>query len=324
MVQDKNLEMYKVYVPAEEVETRGVIRLSTDCDEMEVFNADGKFSNPDLPLVNILDVYRIKRNGTENPSNLVKVVFEGPCLPDFVVFESNLVIRVQPYHKKVFFCTKCLSYGHSEAYCSRHVKKCQKCAGSHHESQCTAAIVVCCHCKGPHLPGTKECPTLKRVQTKILKTQTIQLKNRYSELATTVEDTQNTSQAEEIPGPSRITVHAVRKRKHSQKKVAPSSNTKRRDNVSYAQVTKQSSQNTTKVTDEPKMKADAPVKRRDEGHSSDGFAMVFQMIAWMLKFFKVPDESANMLIDILNPFIRKFWSQLTSPALDNSQVSTSQ
>ena len=125
IVYDLNLMDYKVNVPADSVEVRGVINIIATVDIKNFCNsANGGFQNPNIPKVKILDAFRFTAPGTSNPINKVKITFEGTVLPDHIILDQHLIIRVRPYYPKPLFCEKCLAYNHTKLYCSKFQQKC--------------------------------------------------------------------------------------------------------------------------------------------------------------------------------------------------------
>ena len=138
LVKDQRLVAYKVYVPAREVEVRGVVSLSVEMDaNILLKTAYGGFKNPNLAHINILEVYRFNSVGTKTPTNKVKVTFEGTIVPDHIIVDRCLHIRVQQFRPKAFFCEKCLGFNHSTSYCTSSKQKCKKCGGFHNVELCT-------------------------------------------------------------------------------------------------------------------------------------------------------------------------------------------
>ena len=126
MVLNLNLMDYKVYVPADQVEVRGVVNLAVSTDIRTLIqNSFGGFTNPNIEKVKILEMYRFINTEKKEPMNRVKVTFEGTVLPDHIIVDSHLIIRIHPFHPKPIFCGKCLAYNHSASYCTKYRQKCR-------------------------------------------------------------------------------------------------------------------------------------------------------------------------------------------------------
>ena len=175
---DQNLnKIYKVYIPEVRVEVLGTIKLATSEDEKLLMEAVGKWKNPALPEVKILDVYRFiskkfmetgemgesEENLVEEKSQIVKIVFPGSVLPDHIIYDS-LLIPIREFKRAEMFCLRCKSYKHTQRYCNNKVR-CSCGATDHSESECSTKLTnKCLHCEGDHITGDKNCP--KRIVIK--------------------------------------------------------------------------------------------------------------------------------------------------------------
>ena len=122
---DPTFERYRVYVPADQVEVEGVVRLSVEDNLQEVLDyGEGRFGQPSLPSVGILGVYRfesISKDGSgkiidRKQTSLVRVTFPGSLLPAKLVI-NGLILPVEPYRRKAMFCENCLRTGHTQKFC---------------------------------------------------------------------------------------------------------------------------------------------------------------------------------------------------------------
>lgn len=157
--------LYRVYIPSEQVEIDGVINhAEMDMDHL-MKNGFGKFNDPRVPLVSILECQQLAEARVEgdvktySPSNQIRVTFEGKILPQYVVIDQAL-IRVRIYSPKVMLCSKCKKFGHTEFYCSNQAR-CGKCGNRHNEGECSVQQPACLYCKGTHV-FKNECPIYKK------------------------------------------------------------------------------------------------------------------------------------------------------------------
>lgn len=157
---------YRVHIPAEEVEIYGVVHLPGETDYAGIITyGKGKFRHPDLPLIDILDVRRIRKR--VEPTNmdsewvdtpLVKVCFAGSVLPDNLEIEK-LLIPVQAANEKPMFCDNCQAFKHTRKYC-RSNPVCAVCRGNHTTEKCSirnTPSVICPYCLEVHEPDTNTC-----------------------------------------------------------------------------------------------------------------------------------------------------------------------
>ena len=185
---DKNLcTKYRVYIPEIYVEILGLINVSVFENEKDiVLFGEGKWKNPGIPTVKVLDVYRYTKkseNSNENTkTELVRVAFPGSVLPDYVNVEG-LLIKVKEFHRRQMFCEKCMSYSHTSKYCVNK-PKCKFCGSTqHNEESCDHKnINKCLDCDGEHLPGAAECPKRRFLQKKTMQRARIIKKKSYAEI----------------------------------------------------------------------------------------------------------------------------------------------
>lgn len=154
---------YRVYIPEKDVEVIGCIKYSVSQDVEELISAEGKFKNPLLPPIKILEASRfftktneVNKDGAEKiqPTNDVRVTFSGLIIPDFINIDQ-LLIPVRKFHKKQMFCTACKRYNHTEKFCNN--KKIDS----------TLSFSNCIHCKvDDHQTGDKSCPRRKQLEKK--------------------------------------------------------------------------------------------------------------------------------------------------------------
>lgn len=146
---------YRVYIQEKDVEIIGCVKYAAPQEALDICTfGEGKFKNPKLPSIKILEASRfyskteeVDENGGVKlkPSNDVRVTFSGLILPDFVVIDQ-LMIPVRKFHKKQMFCESCKGYNHTEKFCNN--KKLE-----------VTNKASCIHCKvDTHQTGDKGCP----------------------------------------------------------------------------------------------------------------------------------------------------------------------
>lgn len=171
------LSDFRVYIPATEVETDGVISLDLEENLHEIVSAGrGVFLNTSFPEVKVLSAFRLSRNETDkdgkpgkSPTTAVRVTFEGTILPHRLVL-NGLRIPVRLYRPLEMVCEKCLRTGHTKKYCSSQ-PKCAKCDAAHLTSECTVTQprAECSLCKTKHEALRSACPKVKAADERKLK-----------------------------------------------------------------------------------------------------------------------------------------------------------
>lgn len=166
LLKAKELEPYRVYVPADEVEVEGVIQVARDILTKELLcEGFGKFEHPGVPNIRPVDVFRFTSskqlgNGEvmKAGSEFVKVTFPGKALPHFFVI-FGLRIRIKLYNRRAMFCEKCGRLDHTELFCNNK-PNCRKCGAEHTTIECDKDMnqIVCNLCKGTHELDVKTCP----------------------------------------------------------------------------------------------------------------------------------------------------------------------
>lgn len=153
---------YRIYIQEKDVEVIGCIKYgaSQNVDEL-ITVGEGKFRNPRLPAIKILEVSRfhkktedIGEDGSPDiiPTNDVRITFSGLIVPDFVNIDQ-LLIPVRKFHKKQMFCNSCQRYNHTEKFCNN-----QKCDNLPNAPKCI-------HCKlDTHHTGDKVCPRRQKLE----------------------------------------------------------------------------------------------------------------------------------------------------------------
>lgn len=124
---------------------------------------EGKFKNPSLPSVKILEASRfttktneVNKDGSAKikPTNEVRVTFSGLTIPDFVNIDQ-LLIPVRKFHKKQMFCNTCKRYNHTEKFCNNK------------KTEINLNSPKCIHCKtDSHATGDRTCPRRQNLEKK--------------------------------------------------------------------------------------------------------------------------------------------------------------
>lgn len=147
----------RIYIPEIRVEVIGCIAWSPEQETEEIMSVGhGKFRNTSMPTVKVLDATRFEKIIDEagnkqrrEPTNTVRVIFEGLLLPDFLIVDG-LLIPVREFKRKQMFCELCLRYNHTKSHCNNKPYK------------ATPAEKKCIHCNtDEHQTGDKNCPRRK-------------------------------------------------------------------------------------------------------------------------------------------------------------------
>ena len=164
---------YRVYIPARDVEIDGKVTEEGLTASELLDNGVGRFKDPALPPVRILDVFQLQTGNGEgekkaySPSNSWRVTFAGTALPDYVTI-GLLRLPVKLFVPRVMNCSNCFRLGHTATYCENKAR-CNKCGEHHDGGTCTSQTEdqKCLYCGGsPHLK-LSECPRYKLRSEKI-------------------------------------------------------------------------------------------------------------------------------------------------------------
>jgi hypothetical protein len=160
-------EKYRVYIPAKYVECNGVISWPKNESVNEFVSfATGKFVNPHLEEIRILEAVRLMKKSESNensnainqlePTGIVVITFEGTVRPNTVNM-CNLLVPVKEYRIKKMFCEKCKRYNHTEKFCNNKELKMPE-------------NIKCIQCKSSeHVSGDLKCPKRKEMEKKAQK-----------------------------------------------------------------------------------------------------------------------------------------------------------
>lgn len=149
-------KLYRIYIPEVAVEVLGCITWPIN-QELDDLNEDGfgKFKNPNLPAIKILDAMRFTKSVDEASAEptrvdigVVRITFEGLVLPDSVNV-CGLLVPVREFKRRQMFCDICLSYNHTKTHCVNKPRP-------------TTSAVQCVQCNSAeHVSGSKDCPRRK-------------------------------------------------------------------------------------------------------------------------------------------------------------------
>jgi hypothetical protein len=168
---------YFVYIPEKLVETKAVISwaVSNDVKEIMEENSTGKFGNPAMRDVKVLEAVRLKKK-SDDPANTqmqdtatVIITFEGLVMPKWLNFD-RMLIPVREFKPRQMYCDNCHKYNHTKARCGN--KKVEP-----------PPEIKCLQCKSAdHEGGSKECPKRKILEKKVLQTTRQLRKKTYAEM----------------------------------------------------------------------------------------------------------------------------------------------
>ena len=174
--QDK--DYLHIYIPEKLVEVIGCIVWSADEPVEDIVTyGQGKFRNTTLKDVKIVNATRFEKlideAGNEQrrePTNTVRVTFEGLLLPSYVNVDG-LLISVREFKRKQMFCEACLKYNHTISHCNNKPYKPEQ-----NEKKCV-------HCKtDDHQTGDKGCPKRKNLEIRDKKTMRTSQKQTYAQM----------------------------------------------------------------------------------------------------------------------------------------------
>lgn len=167
---------YFVYIPEKLVETKAVISwpVGSDVNEMTEDFCTGKFSNPSLSDVKVLEAVRLKKKSNEatnamEETGTVIVTFEGLLLPKWLNFDKML-IPVREFRARQMYCENCHRYNHTKSRCNN-------------KKLTPPAEIKCMQCNSnDHEGGSKECPKRKLLEKKVQQTTRQMRKKTYAEM----------------------------------------------------------------------------------------------------------------------------------------------
>ena len=323
---DSDFKDYTVYVPADEVEVKGVMHLDVATDIRYLCeDTVGAFKIPNMGKINVLEIYRLTKAGTKDPINKVKITFEGKVLPGHIIVDKSLLIPIRPFYPKPLFCDKCLDYRHSSAYCTKFVEKCRKCGENHKVQNCTTENEKCFHCKESHIAGSSACSTKRRVERKVRDETNVKLFNSYQALLSISEndqDDENDNSDDTEESTKELTCHinqfGKRKRLSSKKNPQP-----KRSTLSYADIVIQHS---TSKTAQNSQGDTHPVHGRKQENrkskSTGNHTTTYTMVENIIRNMELPEFVKVLLVKLLPPLIDSLWTQFSESLTQGLREST--
>lgn len=187
-LNDKRFGDYRVTVPFDDVEIKGVVGIPTDDDDGSIITEKNIFENckikhkPEFGLIEHVDdieILEVKRfmkfsKEREQPAtalNRVLLTFSGKILPSHILMD-NILFPVMSYRQPVLQCFKCYRYKHSTRACNKTQTICRRCAKHHSFSgennapvECVD-VAKCVNCKGNHPSNDRSCAVFLRHKAK--------------------------------------------------------------------------------------------------------------------------------------------------------------
>lgn len=155
LVQSQHLTEYFRFIPANRVQTVGVIYIEKDISEKEM-------QEESQCTKTIITAHRIKRrvDNELRDTSFMKLTFNSDTLPPYVTL-YHVRMPIEPYIIPVKQCFSCFAYGHVAKSPCPNKPRCRSCGEESHEGECTKDK-KCVHCTGPHSSQSKECPEYQR------------------------------------------------------------------------------------------------------------------------------------------------------------------
>ena len=184
-----------IYIPAKYVEIQGVVSWPIgETIENFVSNGKGKFRNPMMKNLKVLDSVRLMKRSNEasndpklEDTSIVIITFEGNLLPDTLEIEK-LCIPVREYRRREMFCVECKRYGHTRKRCNN--------------KKLVNPAYLCMACNtNDHLGGSIQCPRRKVLEKKHSMTMKKLRKRTFAEM---LKELDPTGEAHESPTDSTV------------------------------------------------------------------------------------------------------------------------
>lgn len=188
VVFDPFFEDVNIGIPADLVEVDCAFSLSSisglDSWKTIIDRGTGRFGDPAIKSVRVLQVQLLTRAAVDSeerePSNTVKITFEGTVRPKFLCVDY-LKVRVRDFTQRAMFCDKCQNFGHTSKYCRRK-QKCGRCNEGHKTADCNHPTInksVCPSCNAVHGTAWLDCPYIREVEQANKAKQRAESKRRY-------------------------------------------------------------------------------------------------------------------------------------------------
>lgn len=292
---------FRVYIAAKHVEVQGVISWPKNEEITDFVQfGEGKFNNPLIKSVKVIDAIRLKKksgeasNETLEDTGVVIVTFEGVLLPNKINVEG-LLIPVRQFRSKQMYCAKCKRYNHTDKMCNNKQVE-------------APTDVKCVHCKSnEHDSGDSKCPKRKFLEKKTILTEKKMRKKTIAEMLKELDPEatmQNDSNVEAFP----LLPGVSRKRAAAQRDA---------EKLKYSDVLKS-----------PERKKKAP---SDSSDTPPGFinpnriensetASVADFVKSIIEGMDFPPFVKNLIIKFVTPFIQKLVEKFTNSCMQNLNI----
>lgn len=175
LIQDEEFcSFFKINVPFDLCEVRGVASIPVDYSEKEVYKYTNVKHKPEFCFIdhfNRMSIIEVKRNtravsNNDNtksrvPVNSVVITFPGTILPSHVELDGLIKSFVEP----VLQCYKCFRFKHTTKACKKTRMLCRRCSKAHDNlNTACSSPEVCINCKGPHSSLNKNCPHYVKIK----------------------------------------------------------------------------------------------------------------------------------------------------------------
>lgn len=289
---------FRVYIAAKHVEVQGVISWPKNEEITDFVQlGEGKFSNPQIKSVKVIEATRLKKktgeasNETLEDTGVVILTFEGVLLPNKVNVEG-LLIPVRQFRNKQMYCARCKRYNHTEKMCNN--KKVEEPTDD-----------TCMHCKSnEHVTGDMKCPKRKFLEKKSMLTEKKIRKKTIAEVLkeldpeATMQNESNVEAFPLLPGMSR-------------KRAAEKRNA---DKEKYSDVLKSPERKKKPPNENEGLPPGFVNPNRVENAEMDSVAEFIKSIIDGMDF---PPFIKNLIIKFVTPFIQKLVEKFTNTVMQN-------
>ena len=298
----------RLYIPEIRVEVIGCIAWSPEQETEEIISVgQGKFRNTLMPTVKVLDATRFEKtideagNKQREPTNTVRVIFEGLLLPDYLNVDG-LLIPVREFKRKQMFCELCLRYNHTKSHCNNKPHK------------AAPADKTCIHCNiDDHQTGDKNCPRRKilekRDKTNIKTTQ----KKTYAQMLQEIDPTASLNN-ESIETHFPLNLGTRNERKRHQQHRPGTSNMFKKDTPIKKRRTENYVNDEQSWADETENRSPPGFKNASNINCDDSTSM--NDITMIIKNFIIdlglPPFIENLVLKFVIPVLNKIINQITT------------
>lgn len=295
---------YRIYIPEKLVESIGCATFSTSDDIKELKTSGfGKFKNPNMPKVKILEVLRFKKvidativgaQPTTTDTSTIRVTFEGLLIPEYIEL-FGLLIPVREFKRRQMFCKLCLRYNHTESHCVNKPSQ---------DANVTTAQ-QCVQCKSvDHKAGDKNCPRRKQLEKKDRAHTKLVQRKSYAEMLQQL-DPSNVmpgETAEEFP---RLDTGTRRKRLQNRSEIIETP----RDSPVKKRVRDTTVINKTPIGFRNPNLNDESDEIDENDENDDDIA---KFLKGFIRDLHLPTAITNLIIKFVLPIVNKFVSKITN------------